>query len=97
MPQNPLIKPIVVSVADCARMLSVSRAQVYKLVQNGDIPLIKIAGTRSAIPLAAVEKYVEGCPTGVGEFPKKKNAAAPPPIADSTTEAGQHIEAINTP
>jgi excisionase family DNA binding protein len=82
VPQNPLIKPIVVSVADCARMLSVSRAQIYKLVENGDLPLLKIAGTRFAIPLTAIEEYVQNCPTGVGEFPKKKNVA-PAPLADS--------------
>jgi hypothetical protein len=35
-------------------------------------PPIIIAGTRSAISVAAREKYVANCPVGVGEFPKKE-------------------------
>jgi excisionase family DNA binding protein len=77
VPKTPPIKPLVVSVAECAVMLNLSRAMIYKLIEAGAFPLIKIAGTRSAIPVAAIEKYVEKCPVGVGEFPKKKDVAAP--------------------
>jgi excisionase family DNA binding protein len=78
MSKSPPIKPLVVSVAEAALMLNLSRAMIYKLVADGAFPLIKIAGIRSAIPVAAIEEYVTSCPVGVGEFPKKKNTAAPP-------------------
>ena len=102
MSKTPPIKPIVVSVAECASMLNLSRAMVYKLIEAGAFPLIKIAGTRSAIPVAAIEEYVRDCPVGVGEFPKKKKPATAspaerPPSGNAHAEVDQHAttESVN--
>jgi excisionase family DNA binding protein len=77
-------KPLVVSVAEAAAMLTLSRGMIYKLIEAGAFPLKKI-GTRSVIEVAAIERYIENCPVGVGEFPKKKRAALPPITAEEAT------------
>jgi excisionase family DNA binding protein len=85
------IKPLVVSVAEAATMLNLSRAMIYKLIEAGAFPLKKI-GMRSVIPVAALEDYIANCPVGVGEFPKKKSA--PPPITASAEQSAAAAESV---
>lgn len=89
MPKIPPIKPLVVSVAQCATMLTLSRAMVYNLVKAGALPLIKIAGTRSGIEVAAIEEYVRRCAVGVSKSPNNKKPApiAATPAEPRTTES----------
>jgi excisionase family DNA binding protein len=65
-------------------MLNLSRGMIYKLVEAGAFPIVKI-GTRSVIAVAAIEEYLKGCPVGVAEFPGKKSTA-PAPIATTPAE-----------
>ncbi len=51
-------KPILVSVADAAQMLSIGRTAAWELVRKQKIKSVKIGRTRR-VPIAAIQDYVE--------------------------------------
>ena len=54
---------LVLSVSECADLLGVSRPSVYKWINLGTLPHLKL-GTRIVIPRAALEKWIERKTTG---------------------------------
>jgi predicted DNA-binding transcriptional regulator AlpA len=69
------IEPLVVSIAQTAAMLSLSRSQVYNLVKRGALPVIKLSENRTGIEVEAIKAYIKQCAKGVGKFPKPKKSA----------------------
>ena len=51
-------KPILVSVADAARMLNIGRTAAWELVRKQKIKSVKIGRTRR-VPVSAVQEYVQ--------------------------------------
>ena len=51
-------KPILVSVAEAARMLSIRRTAALELVRKHRIKSVKI-GRMRRLPIAAIEEYVQ--------------------------------------
>ena len=51
-------KPILVSVADAAQMLSIGRTAAWELVRKQRIKSVKIGRTRR-VPVSAVQEYVQ--------------------------------------
>jgi excisionase family DNA binding protein len=51
-------KPILVSVADAAQMLSIGRTAAWELVRKRKIKSVKIGRTRR-VPIAAIQDYIE--------------------------------------
>jgi excisionase family DNA binding protein len=51
-------KPILVSVADAARMLSIGRTAAWELVRKQTIKSVKI-GRMRRVPIAAIQDYIE--------------------------------------
>lgn len=49
--------PLLVTVPEAARLLSVSRASAWRLVESGDLPSLKVEGNRR-VRRAAIEAYV---------------------------------------
>lgn len=55
------LEPILVSVPEAARMLSVCRATFYKLLETGDVRAVK-HGRRTLIPVTALRAYAASLP-----------------------------------
>jgi len=55
----PIDAPICYSVADAARVLSLSRRGVYRLVEHGRLRVIKL-GRRTLVPASSIRALVEG-------------------------------------
>jgi excisionase family DNA binding protein len=51
-------KPILVSVADAAQLLSIGRTAVWELVRKQKIKSVKIGRTRR-VPIAAIQDYIQ--------------------------------------
>jgi excisionase family DNA binding protein len=51
-------KPILVSVAEAARTLSIGRTAAWELVRKQKIKSVKIGRTRR-VPIVAIEEYVQ--------------------------------------
>ena len=51
-------KPILVSVAEAAHMLSIGRTAAWELVRKQKIKSVKIGRTRR-VPIAAIQEYIE--------------------------------------
>jgi excisionase family DNA binding protein len=51
-------KPILVSVAEAARMLSIGRTAAWELVRKRKIKSVKIGRTRR-VPIAAIQDYIQ--------------------------------------
>ena len=51
-------KPILVSVVEVARLLSIGRTAAWELVRKQKIKSVKIGHTRR-IPIVAIEDYIE--------------------------------------
>jgi excisionase family DNA binding protein len=51
-------KPILVSVVEVARMLSIGRTAAWELVRQQKIKSVKIGRTRR-MPIAAIQEYIE--------------------------------------
>src|SRR5262249_7716999 len=71
------LEPLIVSIREAGKALSVSPAQMYVLVKKGHFKLVKIpgAGKRSGILVSDLKKYIAQCV-----------AAAPAPIAATSAE-----------
>jgi excisionase family DNA binding protein len=51
-------KPILVSVVDAARMLSIGRTAAWELVRKNKIASVKIGRTRR-VPIVAIHEYIQ--------------------------------------
>lgn len=51
-------EPMLVSVAEAARRLSISRSSAYELVAAGELEVVHI-GRSARVPVAALASYVE--------------------------------------
>jgi excisionase family DNA binding protein len=51
-------KPILVSVAEAARLLSIGRTAAWELVRKQKIKSVKIGRTRR-VPIVAIQEYIE--------------------------------------
>lgn len=49
---------ITTSIANASRLTSLSRTTIYKLIQSGRLPTIKI-GRRRLVPLTAIKNLLE--------------------------------------
>jgi excisionase family DNA binding protein len=49
---------VLVRVEDAARMLSLSRSMIYRMMDSGELPSIR-RGTARRIPVAAIHAWVE--------------------------------------
>jgi excisionase family DNA binding protein len=52
------IDPIVLSVEEVARLLSLSTRSIWKLLADGSLPRVQLGRRRTVVPLAAVRAYV---------------------------------------
>jgi excisionase family DNA binding protein len=53
-------EPLLVTVPEAARMLSLGHRKIWELVQSGDLPSVKV-GTRSRrVPMTALRDFVRG-------------------------------------
>jgi len=52
------IEPLVVSIPAAGRLLGISRATAYVLVQQGRLPAIRISDRRWIIPKKAIEELL---------------------------------------
>lgn len=55
------LPPMLVSVEDAARLLSVGRTKIYELIGSGDLDGRK-AGKSTRIVMASIHQYVENLP-----------------------------------
>lgn len=77
-------KPIVYSIAEVAQLLDISRSYAYKLVQQGELPVLDI-GTRRVIPKAYLDEWIR---EKVKENQRDDySAAAKPPVRKN----GNHL------
>lgn len=51
-------EPLVMSVEACARLLQISRATCYMLVNTGRLPAIRISDRRLIIPRKAIDELL---------------------------------------
>lgn len=58
---NQRVEAAFVSVLDAAAMCGCSRSHVYRMLGAGSLRAVK-AGTRTLIPVAAVERYLASLP-----------------------------------
>lgn len=54
--------PLLLTVNDVARLLSLSRTTVYELLMAGTIDSVLVGGRNRRVPYDAVLRYVEGLP-----------------------------------
>ncbi len=50
--------PYAMSPADAARWIGVSRSTIYRLIQSGEIPTVKV-GRRTILPTHHLEAFIE--------------------------------------
>jgi excisionase family DNA binding protein len=61
------IRPLLVTVAEAARILAIGRSTAYELIASGQLESVTI-GTARRIPVSALERFVESNTTrGYGE------------------------------
>ena len=48
------------SIKEFAEKMSISRSLAYKLVANGQVPVIRLSKRKLVIPMQAVEKMLNG-------------------------------------
>jgi hypothetical protein len=59
------VKPILMSVSQAAKFLSVSRSSMYGILrENPDIRLVRVRGTKGAIFVEDLERYAKRCAVG---------------------------------
>jgi excisionase family DNA binding protein len=54
----PAAPALLLTVAEAAQALRLSRAQLYNLVNRGDLQTVKIGNSRR-VPLSALQAYIE--------------------------------------
>ena len=70
------IDPLVVSVAEAARMLGISKTLAYGLVARQELPSVRVGG-RVRVPRRALERLAEGRREGARVLPTGDRSAAP--------------------
>ncbi len=55
--QTPDVEPLVWSVREVAKLLSVSTAHVYALIDSGQLPVLRL-GHRKLVPKVALERLL---------------------------------------
>lgn len=58
--------PLVLTVAEAARLLRVGRSTAYEMANRGDIPVIKL-GRRLLVPREALLKMLDAAPLKTGK------------------------------
>jgi excisionase family DNA binding protein len=58
MKQHPDVQPVLVDVVTASRALGISRAQLYKMFDDGTIPRKKI-GARTLVSYAALQRFAD--------------------------------------
>lgn len=51
--------PLLLTVEQAAQVLAISRSKIYALIQSGELPSLRIGGSRRVTP-SAVRAFVEG-------------------------------------
>lgn len=51
--------PLALSAGEVARLLSCSERHVYRLIENGELPIVPHMGARKVVPRIAVERLIE--------------------------------------
>jgi hypothetical protein len=97
------VKPILMSVSQAAKFLSVSRSSMYGILrENPDIRLVRVRGTKGAIFVEDLERYARRCAVGnsggkmrsvAASAHARKAARAAAPAPATATSADQHIAA----
>jgi excisionase family DNA binding protein len=62
IPEETAPEPVMVSAADAARLLGLSRSQVYALLDRGALES-RYVGARRLIPMASLRAFVDRLPT----------------------------------
>jgi excisionase family DNA binding protein len=52
------IRPLTVRIPEACRITGIGRSKFYKLIQQGEIAVIKV-GTMTLVPVAAIEAFLE--------------------------------------
>jgi excisionase family DNA binding protein len=85
------IDPLVVSVAEAARMLGISKTLAYGLVARQELPSVRVGG-RVRVPRRALERLAEGRRENAGVLSTGARSAAPrrhrPPRPAPCSETG---------
>ena len=53
-------EPMVVTVADAAAMLSISRSRIYEMIQSGDLASVKLGASRR-VTIKSVRQLLARC------------------------------------
>ena len=53
------MEKLAVSVAEAARLISVSKSTVYAMIEQGRLPVVRITAKRLIVPLKALETWLE--------------------------------------
>lgn len=69
--------PLVLTLADCARLLRISRALLGRLIAAGEIPVIRV-GKRPRVPIAALESWIAAKVAAAGPIPRPNPSASRP-------------------
>ena len=77
---------VTLSVTEAAQRLGIGRNLAYEAVQRGEIPSIRVGG-RILVPLAALEKLLEG-PGTPNEY-QQQNAA---PVMPGSGAGGMNVD-----
>lgn len=59
-------QPDLLSQAEVAHRLGISRTTVWRLVRSGDLQLVHI-GSRALVPRTSMERFRDALPEGVGD------------------------------
>ncbi len=52
------LEPLCLSITNAAKLLGISRSAMYLLIKNGKLRRFKVAGSRSAIEMAQLRRYI---------------------------------------
>ena len=57
--RSQMVEKLAVSVAEAAKLISVSKSTVYAMIEQGRLPVIRITAKRLIVPLKALETWLE--------------------------------------
>ena len=76
LPGPPPTK-LLLTVSEAASALAISRASLYRLIQSGQLPVLKI-GSLTRVTTAALEEFVSGLQSELGVVRPHRQSAMPP-------------------
>ena len=56
---EPINSKLAISVVEAARLLSISKSTAYSLIQQGQLPAIRITAKRLIVPVKALEAWLQ--------------------------------------